>query len=152
MSKAHGKSGFLSIGDSADTLTEIHTWLSNMERQLSRDIAESTGFQPTGNLKTYVAGLKESTLSLQGQWDGAASAIDEVLAEAYDTDVPRSWEFGPAGDTSGLVKYSGGPNGGGSSGEGLLLVTYNISTPLDGVVGFSAEFQVTGAQIRGTFA
>lgn len=152
MSKTHGKSGHLGLGDSGDAIVDISTWLNNVERSLSRDIAESTGFKPSGNLKTYVAGLKDGTLSIAGQYDGDANAIDEILAAAYDTDVPRSWEFGPGGNGSGALKYSGGPNGGGSAGEGALMTSYNITTPLDGVVNFTAEFQITGQQVRGTFA
>lgn len=154
MSKAHGKNSYLAIGDAdnADALTDISTYLNNAELARSRSTAESTGFSPTGSVRSYVAGLKDGTVSVSGVWDGAAAAIDVLLDALMDTDTPASWQLGPHGNGSGAVKYEGGPNGSGSAGEGLILTDYTISSPLDDVVAFDAEFQVTGRAIRGTFA
>lgn len=153
MSKIHGKDTYFAIGAAADdTLQDISDHLNSVERSLNRDTAESTGFSPTGGFKTYVAGLKDGTVSVEGQYDGAAGAVDEVLEAIMNEDEPRSWEFGPEGSATGAPRKSGGPNGGGAAGEGALLNTYDISSPIGDVVSFSAEFQITGQQVSGSFA
>ena len=153
MAKIHGKNTHFAVGNvSTDALEDFSDFLNSIERSIERDLAESTGFKAAGGFKTYVAGLKDGSLSVSGQYEGGASGADAVLNALMDTDIARSWEYGPEGDASGTTRYSGGPNGGGAAGEGVLMSSYNLSSPLEDVVTFDAEFQITGAQIRGTFA
>ena len=55
--------------------------------------------------------------------------------------VKKPFTYGPAGNTAGMVEYSG--NG--------ILTSYNIGNDISGEVRFSATFQVTGGVTRGTF-
>lgn len=152
MSKIHGKKTKFSIGDpnGADALVDISTWLNSADTSQTRSTGNTTGFSPAGDAMTYVVGLKDGSISLSGQYDGAAGAIDEYLSALLDTDTPASWELVPGAAVTGARKYSGGPQGGGVAGEGVLLTDYSISSPLEDVVTFSAEFVITGQTVRGT--
>ena len=75
-------------------------------------------------------------MSLGGKWD---PDLDSVMAGGAP--LVRDWEFGPAGDTSGNVKYSG---------DGFIT-GYTVSNPFADVVTWSASMQITGSITRGTF-
>ncbi|MDX1746321.1 MAG: hypothetical protein R3324_10320, partial [Halobacteriales archaeon] len=117
--KIHGKDTYFAFGDSGDTLQDFSDHMNSVERANSRSTAESTGFSPSGNFRTYVAGLRDGTISVEGQYDGAASQVDEVLEDLLADDTPKSWDFAPEGNTSGNRAYGGGPNTTVDSGPGV---------------------------------
>ena len=90
---------------------------------------ETTAFGKTS--RNYLAGLKNGTVSLAGYWDGAASAVDVVLAASLGASAGRVVTFGSDRLTVGKrVKLVSGKT-----------TSYRVSTPVDGVVAVSADLQ-----------
>lgn len=141
MAKYHGKNAHLALEDSgATTLRTISPYCDSIEIDRSTGMADSTtmGLED----KTFVSGLSEATFSLAGKWDDTVtSGPDVVLAGNVGNDVSVGFEFGPAGNATGKVKYSGE----------CFVSKYQVSAPLEGVVKFTATLQVTGPVTRGTF-
>ena len=91
----------------------------------------------TANSRSYTPTLLDGTISASGFWD---SALDGFLAP--DLGVSRAFEYGPQGSTTPDVKYSGS----------AILVSYEVGDEVDGIIEFSAEWQITGDVTRGTYA
>jgi hypothetical protein len=135
-----GKGSYFAIDDSTPTLRDISAYVSNVD--FSRDInaMESTTF--TKDDRTYIIGLKGATLSISGFWDSTATTgPDEVLAEQFAKTVTSTFHYGPQGTTTGDVIYHGE----------CICTNYSISSPVDGIVGYTADFQVTAAVTRGAW-
>ena len=131
----HGKSTHFAIDDTAGTSRDISDTLTSVDFPETIETAETTAFGATS--KSYIVGLRDATLSVSGIWD---ATVDGYFIGTEP--ASRSFIYGPAGDGSGNVKYSGE----------ALLTSYSISNPVGDVVTFSADFQVTGDVTRGTFA
>jgi hypothetical protein len=132
----HGKTAVFKVDNSAGSLQDISAYLDNVDFPITADTAEVTVF--SNSSKAYVAGLKDATISISGSWDSAADAI---LAGIVGLSSTSTFEYGPAGSTGGLVKFTGE----------CLCTSYNVTAPVGDKVSFSAEFQVTGNVTRTTF-
>jgi len=126
-------------GKSASVLfqaTDLSAFLNSWDTTLTADTAEVTTF---GNgSKAYIAGGKDATVSLSGFFDGATSAVDEVLAAAIGgTKVLTLAEAGVA--TIGNRALVGQ----------AINTSYQVSTPVGDAVTISAEAQVTGGMSSG---
>jgi len=130
----HGKSTFFSIDDTGGTVRDISDTLTSVDFPETIDVGEVTAYGSTS--KSYLVGLRDSTLSVSGLFD---ATVDGYFIGTEP--ASRSFVFGPAGNTSGYVKYSGE----------AILVSYSISAPVQDVDSYSADFQVTGNVTRGTF-
>lgn len=86
--------------------------------------------------KTFIPGLRSFDLSSSGPWD---DVIDAVIDGADDGNTV-AFVFGPEGNDSGDVQYSGN----------CYLAGYNIDTSVAGRADCSASFQPTGTVTRGT--
>lgn len=131
----HGKSTHFEIDDTGDVSRDISDTLTSVDFPETIDTAETTAFGATS--KSYIVGLRDATLSISGIWD---ATVDSYFIGTEP--ASRGFIYGPAGDGSGNVKYSGE----------CILTSYSISNPVGDVVTFSADFQVTGNVTRGTFA
>jgi len=131
----HGKSTHFSIDDTAGSPQDISDTLTSVDFPETIETAETTAFGATS--KSYIVGLRDATISVSGIWD---ATVDGYFIGTEP--ASRSFEYGPAGDGSGAVKYTGE----------AILTSYSISNPVGDVVTFSADFQVTGDVTRGTFA
>lgn len=58
----------------------LSQYLNSASSSGNRDTAETTTFKKTS--KTYIPGLKDTTLSLEGVFDGVTNAIDDILFQA----------------------------------------------------------------------
>lgn len=134
MAFVHGKTAVFKIDNSSGTLTDISAYCDSVDLPLTADTAETSTFGSTA--KSYIAGLKDSTLSVSGIWDATADATLAAIVGLTGT-----FEYGPAGSTAGLIKYTGE----------CICTSYSTSAPVGDKVTFSAEFQVTGAVTRTTF-
>jgi hypothetical protein len=132
----HGKTAVFKVDNSAGSLQDISAYCDNVDFPITADTAEVTVF--SNSSKAYVAGLKDATISISGSWDSAADAI---LAGIVGLSSTSTFEYGPAGSTGGLVKFTGE----------CLCTSYNVTAPVGDKVSFSAEFQVTGNVTRTTF-
>lgn len=101
------------------------------------DVAEVTTLGKTA--KEYVVGLKDATFSLEGNWDGAAAAVDEVLQAALGASSAIV-NFLPEGDGFGKVAY----------GADAIETAYSVSTPIEDAGKVTASGQVrSGGMERG---
>lgn len=130
----HGKSTFFSIDDTGGTVRDISDTLTSVDFPETIDTAETTAFGATS--KSYIVGLRDATISVSGLWD---ATVDGYFIGTEP--ATRSFVFGPAGSTSGNVKYSGE----------CILTSYSLSSPVADVDTYSADFQVTANVTRGTF-
>jgi len=131
---AHGKSTDFAIDDTGGTSRNISDTLTDVSFPQTIDTAETTAFGSSN--KSYIVGLKDTTISVSGIWD---ATVDGYLSGTEP--ASRSFIFGPAGTTGGNVKYTGE----------AILTNFSTSNPVGDVVTFSADFQVTGAVTRGTY-
>jgi len=133
----HGKSTVFKVDNSGGTLTDISNSLTDVSFPQSVDTAETSAFGSSA--KTYVVGLTDATISVSGMFDATVDAhLNGILAQAATV----SFEYGPEGSTAGFVKYTGE----------AILTSYEKSGAIGNMVSFSAEFQVSGAVTRGTYA
>lgn len=134
----HGKNASFKVDNSGGTLTDISTYIHEVTLPRAIETAETTTFQVTGGSKTYVTGLNDATISISGKFD---ATIDAHLAGILGSDSSVSFEYGPSGSTTGMVKFTGES----------IMTKYDLSSPVGDVVSFSADFQVTGPITRATF-
>ena len=130
----HGKSTFFSIDDTGGSVRDISNTLTSVDFPETIDTGEVTAYGSTS--KSYLVGLRDSTLSVSGLWD---ATIDGYIIGTEP--ASRSFIFGPAGSTGGNVKYTGE----------CILTNYAISNPVSDVVTYSLDLQVTGNVTRGTY-
>jgi len=133
----HGKSTVFKVDNSGGTLTNISDTLTDVSFPQTVDTAETSTFGSSA--KSYVVGLSDSSLSISGNFD---ATVDAHLAGVLGQAATLSFEYGPEGSTNGFVKYTGE----------CILTSYEKSGAIGDVVTYSAEFQVTGAITRGTYA
>jgi predicted secreted protein len=142
MATYHGKDTYFAVEDSAaSTLRAIGVNLTSSSLNWSNDQHDTTTYGQTGH--TFVAGLTNATIDLAGFWDdtastGSATVLDSLVGLLSTT---VAWEWGPEGNGSGDVKYSGE----------AILVNVNHSAPVADLVTFTAQLQVSGAVTKGTF-
>lgn len=130
----HGKNGYFSLGGSA-----LSTYLTSIDFSETTDMAETSAMGDGS--KTYIAGMKDTTVSLSGWYSGTASGGPDAVIHPLLGSAAVAFEYGPGGTASGQVKYSGS----------ALVSSYAVSTPSQDVVAFSAELQVSSDITRGTF-
>ena len=131
---AHGKSTDFAIDDTGGSSRNISNTLTDVAFPQTIDTAETTAFGSSN--KSYIVGLKDTTISVTGLWD---ATVDGYLSGTEP--ASRSFIFGPAGSTGGNVKYTGE----------AIMTNYSQGNPVGDVVTFTADFQVTGAVTRGTY-
>ena len=130
----HGKSTDFELDDTGGTSRSLSNVLTSVDFPETIDTAETTAFGATS--KSYIVGLRDATISVSGLWD---ATVDGYIIGTEP--ASRTFIFGPAGSTSGYVKYTGE----------CILTNYSISNPVGDVVTFSLDLQVTGNVTRGTY-
>lgn len=130
----HGKAAAIWVTDSGGTSRDLTSYARNTTLPRSVDTAEASTFGDDD--KVYVSGLRDATLSMEG--------IHDITVDGYLTGLlggtPRAWKFFPEGSATGNVYFEGS----------ALLTSYEPNADLGDVVGWSAEFQCSGAITRGT--
>jgi|TARA_R100001509_G_scaffold100906_1_gene59007 predicted secreted protein len=135
MAFTHGKDSVFKLDNASGSLTDISSFVNNVDFPETADVSETTTLGADN--KTYIAGLKDATISLAGLWDATADAIFGAVVGQSAT---LSYEYSPEGTASGKIKYTGE----------AILTSYAISSPVGDAVGYSADLQVSGAVTRGT--
>lgn len=115
---------------------DISAYLSEASPSESIETAETTAYGQ--NAKTYIVGLRDSTLSMSGFFDGSADAVDEIISGALQT-AEENITFAPEGLSAGsrVVTMTS------------LGTSYEISSPVADVVSVSMEAQTTDRIDRG---
>ena len=135
MAFTHGKDSVFKLDNASGSLTDISTYVNNVDFPETADVSETTTLGADN--KTYIAGLKDATISLSGLWDATADAI---FGQVVGQSATLSYEYSPEGTATGKIKYTGE----------AILTSYAISSPVGDAVGYSADLQVSGAVTRGT--
>jgi len=137
MAFTHGSKAKFSVHDSSATLRDISSYLTSTGLSRMADMAETSALGTTA--KTYIPGMTDGTIPLDGQFD---PTIDGYLSPLLGFETPLSWEYFPAGTPVGVTKpkYSGS----------AFLTSYDIETGTDDKAGISGELQLTGAVTRAT--
>ena len=136
MAGAAGNLADFRMDNPAGSLTDISAYCTDVGFPIERDSEESHTFGDTA--KEFTVTLPGATLSVSGKWH---ATLDAVLATHPASGASRTFNYGPAGTTSGNVKYSGECH----------LDSYEVSGNVDGLIEFTAEFTVTGAVTVGTY-
>jgi predicted secreted protein len=134
----HGKSAVFKLDNSSGSLVDYSAYLDNVGFPRSVDTAETTTFGVAGSAKTYIVGLSDASISLSGLFDATA---DGTLAGTLGQSATLSFEYGPAGDTGGYIKYTGE----------AIMKSYQVTAAVGDSVKASVELQVTGAVTRTTW-
>lgn len=135
MAFIHGKGAYFALDNSGGSLTNISTYLDDIGFPQSVETAETTTFGK--NSKTYIVGLKDSTISLSGKWD---STLDAHIAAVVGQAASLTFNYAPQGNSGGNVLYSGE----------CFVTSYDVSAPIGDVVTVSIELQVTDTVTRAT--
>ena len=130
----HGKNTDFELDDTGGTSRSLANTLTSVSFPQTIETAETTAFGSSN--KSYIVGLKDTTISVSGLWD---ATIDGYLSGTEP--ASRSFIYGPAGSTSGYVKYTGE----------CIMTGYTQDNPVADVVTYSVDLQVTGAVTRGTY-
>jgi hypothetical protein len=110
---------------------DLSGFLSSFSASASADTAEVTTFGAVA--KTYIAGVRDGTLSGEGYWDGDPNAVDAVLSAALGTvTIVSYWPQGDSFGASGRAAETTGPT------------SYEVSSPVDGAATISLELQSSG--------
>ena len=139
MAFVHGKSAVFKLDNASASLVDYSQYLNDVSLSRSIETAETTTFGVSGSAKTYIVGLSDATFSISGLFDATA---DATLAGVLGFATALNFNYGPAGSTAGLVKYTGT----------CIMTGYNISAAVGDAVQATADFQVTGPITRGTWA
>ena len=131
----HGKSTDFELDDTGGTSRSLANTLTDVSFPQTIDTAETTAFGSTN--KSYIVGLKDTTISVSGIWD---ATVDGYISGTEP--ASRTFIYGPAGSGSGNVKYTGE----------AIMTNYSVSNPVGDVVTYSVDLQVTGAVTRGTYS
>ena len=135
MAFVHGKDSVFKLDNSGGSLTDISSYVNNVDFPETADVAETSVLGASN--KTYIVGLKDATIGLTGFFDATADAI---FGAVIGQSATLSFEYSPEGTASGKIKYTGE----------CILTNYALSSPVGDVVAYSADLQVSGAVTRGT--
>ena len=85
--------------------TEFDFMTEGIKMYVDGDWVRAEGTTLGADNKTYIAGLKDATISLAGLWDATADAIFGAVVGQSAT---LSYEYSPEGTASGKIKYFNG--------------------------------------------
>lgn len=122
-----GASFKIEDGASPSVLTDVSTYLDNIQGTSNPDRLDGTTFQPgvASPLKVEVRGFDTKGFTLTGKWSAAAETFFSALEGAENL----NYEYGPEGTSTGSKKITGtcncisysGPQAGVSS-----IITFTV--------------------------
>lgn len=136
MGAAHGKDSVLTIATQ-----NISPYIKTVDFNRSQDANDTTTKGSEG--KTYRPGLTDGEIRITGLWDDAATTGTRTVLQALlDSETTTTFEWGPEGNDSGMIKDSGS----------AVLTQYDESSPVDDMVAFTATLKISGAVTTGTYS
>lgn len=108
---------------------DLSAYFSTVSQSGTAETAEVTTLGAAS--KAYIAGLKDSTFSVEGYYDASAGAVDEVMATILGTETV--WTAVMSGDTTGARGY----------GAKTIGTSVETGAEIGGAVTISAEAQST---------
>ena len=141
MARAHAKSAVFKIDDSGGTLRDISAAVASV-RGLpgAASLEEAPAFDDSG--LRFVRGPESIVFTVSGAWDDAATTgAATVLHGIRASTTTVSFEYGPAGDAAGAVRYRGE----------AWCERFEVESTLPREARFAAAFRVDGAVTIDTF-
>jgi hypothetical protein len=139
LSASHGSRADFYLGTSGTpgTAVAVSQYMTDTTLGMTRDKAESSAFKQL--FKSYVAGLIDLVIPLTGIADVNIDAQLYNLFIMTGAGNAIAYEYAPLGvGTTGSALWSGFG----------FLSKYEQKSPLNGVYGFTAEFQASGTPTR----
>jgi len=136
MAFTHGSKAKFWLGTKATptVLVDRSIYILNIQLPRTTDTAETSTL---GNLfKTYVPGLTDGSLSLDGRYD---PVIDIVLSDLMG-EASVDYDFRPQGNTAGLPKFTGS----------AVPTNYQVTAGIGDVSSWTFQLQCLTAITRGT--
>lgn len=128
-----------SHGSNADVIGNgyvLSEFFNSASFSAQRDAGETTTFKKKS--KTYIPGLKDTTMTAEGVYDGEADRVDQILSAALMQDVNGLFSYIPEGqEVVGRRSFT----------VDAIESSYEVNTDIGDVAQISAEFQA-GAQGR----
>lgn len=131
MAFGHGKNTVVYVNQ-----YNLTTYFRSATASGSADTAETSTFGTSS--KTYIPGMKDGTASLEGLYDGVASAVDDVLTTALGAASDSVVSIYPQGDAQGAAGFA-------ASG---IESSYEVTAATEDAVMVSAEVQSTSGYDR----
>lgn len=123
----HGKNTITAVN--ATDLTQFFNSATTTDEV---DLPETTTFGSAN--RTYIHGMQDGTVSVEGLWTGVANEVDAILGGVLTSATPT------------LITI--GPEGAGIGRRGILAnaneTSYEVSGGIADLVAITAEFQTTG--------
>jgi hypothetical protein len=134
----HGRNAVFKTGiaGAGTTPTDISSWMNAASFPRTMDTAETTAFG--SNARSYLAGFPNISFSIGGMWDGAASAVDFYLSGLIGLTNAVAMQYRPNGTASPSYDMVG--NTAGTTSPGMFITSYSVSSPVNDVVSFTADF------------
>ena len=127
----HGKNAVVLLDD-----TNLSTTLTDASVSLTADVAETSTF--TASSKTYVAGLKDGTVTLSGYFESSSPDADaEFLSQLGSSG--SAYSIAPIGYTRGNPTEFGN----------VIETSYDRSADIGSVVAVAVAFQFDGDAYNG---
>lgn len=134
-----GKLTSFAVQDAGGVSRDLSIYMDKADLDRNVDMLETSCFGT--NSKTYVSGLFDGTIPIEGYYDPTATTGVDVVLAGILGGAPRNFIFGPYGTTTTNVKYTGA----------VILKSYKISSAVAEIVAVSAEFQITGDVTKGVY-
>lgn len=122
----HSKNTFISLGG-----TDISNFVNDFSIDDAADEVEVTGFGHTS--KQYVAGFREISASMSGNWganDG--TGLHALLAGLVASGASSALIYGPAGSTTGNVRLN----------YDAIVTSFSPQSSIGGAVTFSTTLRL----------
>jgi hypothetical protein len=138
---SHGSKAKIRVDNAAGSLQDLSPYTKSVSMPTNLDTQDASVLGNT--FKTYVVGLSDATVSLEGSFDPVVDAQMDALRAAGGSLTGGgtiSIQYDPQGSTTGLPRYS----------TEAFLTSYETSAGVDGIASWSAEFQCSAAVTRTT--
>jgi len=120
---------------------DISQFFNDVSVSFSSEASETTTFQTSG-VKSYIAGLREGSISLGGFYDGTATGVDAILTTAITSTGDEGCIVFPDGNSSATSISRCYITRG-------IETKYDLKSPVSGVVAVDTEIQADGGVWRG---
>lgn len=126
----HSKNTKVSIDEAGGAAKDLSDDFTEFTMPQVASIAETTGFAPTSDFRTRVAGLKDATFSGSGNLDTATDKSWSVLFDSVGSTRTVLWNM----DGTGAPSISGE----------FIVESFELSASFDDVIKFSVAGSLTG--------
>lgn len=134
MSFIHGKNALITAHDSAGTQRDLSGDTNSATWTWSRDNPDTTTFGKDSIQR--IAGLRDATLNFAGIWNSGTGVVDAVLSGIMAASLNTLVRYAPA-NVSGCPLFA----------ACMLLQSYEVSAPVNGVVAFTGAFQLSSGSV-----